>query len=108
MSAHPTGPAAVATPPTGIPIVAPAPTWLTTAAAAERACRSVSTVNLAATSGELHGHQSMRNGRPIRKGKWLFNVAAVDAWLHGLDARAQATACGCVAVGATRRRGRSS
>lgn len=93
---RPDGRAAVATPPTGIPVVA-TPTWLTTAAVSERAERHVTTVRLAAVNGELHGHQAMRNGRPLRKGKWLFHVAAVDAWLRGLDARTQAVACGCAA-----------
>ena len=79
-----------------------APTWLTSGEVADRARRSPSTVRLAAVTGQLHGHQSMRGGKPIRKGKWLFHVTAVDAWIRGLDERAQAIACGCAA--ATRRR----
>jgi hypothetical protein len=104
VNTRPDGRASVATPPGGIPVVPPTPTWLTTADVAERAQRSISTVNAAAVSGELHGHQSTRNGRPIRKGKWLFHTDATDAWIHGLDARAQAVACGCPA---TTRRGRT-
>lgn len=99
-----TRPGAVRTPPAGVPVVGPAPTWLTSDSVADRAQRSPSTVRLAATSGALHGHQSMRDGRPVRKGKWVFHVAAVDAWLHGLDVRAQADACGCTAVTSLRRR----
>lgn len=91
----------VVTPPTGIPVT---PTWLTADAVAVRALRHVTTIRLAAVEGQLHGHQSMRNGKPIRGGKWSFHVAAVDAWLRGLDARAQAIACGCAAVAAGRRR----
>lgn len=105
MSTRPDGaPAAVQTPPTGIPLVPPAPAWLTADAAAERAARHVTTIRLAAVTGDLHGHQPMRNGRRVRGGKWSFHPAAVDAWLRGLDERAQAVACGCV----TTRRGRSS
>lgn len=79
-------------------------TWLTSVAVADRAQRDPSTVRLAAVTGQLHGHQSMRDGRPIRKGKWLFHAAAVDAWLHGHDIRAQATACGCTAAAGKRMR----
>ncbi len=103
MSAPSGGPTAVATPPAGIPAVAPAPTWLNSAQVAERADTHVTTIRRAAYAGELHGHQSMRNGRPLRKGKWLFHAAAVDAWLRGLDVRAQAIACGCVPVPGGRR-----
>ncbi len=81
-------------------------TWLTTDAVAARAQRSTSTVRLAAVTKQLHGHQPMRNGQPMRKGKWIFHAGAVDAWLHGHDERAQAAACGCAAV--TNRRGRTS
>lgn len=72
------------------------PTWLTSDAVAARAQRSPSTVRLAAVTGQLHGHQTMRDGRPVRKGKWVFHTAAVDAWVRGHDVRAQITACGCV------------
>lgn len=103
---RPNGLAAVATPPTGIPI-STAPTWLLTDAVAEHAQRTVYAVRRAAYAGELHGHQPLRNGKPLRKGKWTFNVAAVDAWLRGQDVRAQAIACGCVAIGARHRRSTS-
>jgi hypothetical protein len=91
-------------------MTAPAPTatWLTSDAVANRAQRSTSTVRLAAVTKQLHGHQPMRDGQPVRKGKWIFHAAAVDAWLHGHDARTQATACGCAAVTAHRRRGATS
>lgn len=71
-------------------------TWLTSDGVAQRAQRSASTVRLAAVTGQLHGHQSVRDGRPVRKGKWVFHVAAVDAWIQGLDVRTQTTACGCI------------
>lgn len=103
---NPTGPTAVQTPPAGIPVVQPAPTWLTADAAAERASRHVTTIRLAAVTDQLHGHQPLRNGRPVRGGKWTFHVAAVDAWLRGQDVRSQAIACGCVTVAA--RRGRAA
>lgn len=83
-------------------------TWLPSGPVAARAGRSVSTIRLAAVTGQLHGHQPMRDGKPVRKGKWIFHAAAVDAWLHGLDTRAQAAACGCTAVVAHRRRGAAS
>lgn len=73
-------------------------TWLTTAGVAERAQRSINTVRLAVVSGDLHGHQPVRAGRQLRKGAWLVHLAAVDAWVCGLDPRTQAQRCGCVAV----------
>lgn len=76
--------------------------WLNTAAAAARAHRSPSTVRDAAARGELHGHQPLRNGRPIRKGTWSFHAAAVDAWVRGGDDRAQRIACGCPTVRSAR------
>lgn len=85
-----------------------APTWLTSDAVATRAARSTSTVRLAAVTKQLHGHQSTRDGKPIRKGKWVFHTAAVDAWLHGYDLRAQVTACGCEVVTTRQRRMRVS
>ena len=100
MSARPDGPTAVQTPPAGIPVI-PSPTWLTADATAERASRHVTTIRLAAVRGQLHGHQTTRNGRAVRGGKWTFHAAAVDAWMRGLDAHTQAVACGCAP--ATRR-----
>lgn len=104
---RPDGIAAVATPPTGIPVATPAPTWLPTEGVAAYTHRTVYAVRRSAVSGELHGHQPLRDGKPLRKGKWTFHVAAVDAWLRGQDVRAQAIACGCVAVGARHRQARS-
>lgn len=83
-------------------------TWLTSDAVADRAQRSASTVRLAAVTKQLHGHQAMRDGQPIRKGKWIFSTAAVDAWLQGHDERTQTSACGCAAVVAGPRRNRVS
>lgn len=85
------------TPPTGV-------TWLTAGGVAEHTDRHVTTIRLAAVRDELHGHQPMLNGRPVRGGKWAFHPAAVNAWVRGLDERAQAVACGCAPAA---RRGRA-
>ena len=103
MSAPSGGPTAVATPPIGIPAVTPTPTWLNSTQVAERAGTHPCTIRRAAVTAELHGHQPMRNGRPLRKGKWLFHTDAADAWLRGQDVRAQAIACGCATLPARRR-----
>lgn len=73
---------------TGVP-------WETTRAVAARLRRATSTIRGAAESGVLHGHQGMRDGRPVRGSRWSFAPAAVDAWVQGLDIRAQTEVCGC-------------
>jgi hypothetical protein len=71
------------------------PNWLTTAQVADRIHRNPCTVRRAAELGELHGHQPMRDGRPVRGGRWSFAESAVDAFVQNLDDRAQRDACGC-------------
>jgi hypothetical protein len=75
--------------------------WLTTAEVADRKRCSVTSVFRAAVQGKLHGHQAMRNGRPVAGSRRTFAVPAVDAWIRGLDERAQREACGCEAVDTT-------
>lgn len=67
--------------------------WMTTNEVADRIRRDPSTVRRAAESGELHGHQRMRNGRPVPGSRWTFAAAAVDAYVQGADERAQRAAC---------------
>jgi hypothetical protein len=69
--------------------------WENTRAVATRVGRATSTIRAAAESGLLHGHQGMRDGRPVRGSRWSFAPTAVDAWVQGLDTRAQTEACGC-------------
>jgi anti-anti-sigma factor len=78
--------------------------WLTTAEVADRSRCGVTSVFRAAVHGELHGHQAMRNGRPVAGSRWTFAKPAVDAWIGGLDERAQREACGCGAFTPQRRR----
>jgi hypothetical protein len=80
--------------------VATGRTWLTTAQVTKRAQPSTSAIVAAAGRGDLHGHQTMR------KGKWAFATAAVDAGMQGQDGRAQRQACGCDRHQAVRASGR--
>lgn len=80
-------------------------TWQTSAQVAERIHRDPCTVRRAAEAGELHGHQRMRNGHPVPGSRWTFAAAAVDAFVQGLDDRAQREACGCARLRALRRTG---
>ncbi|OLT00564.1 hypothetical protein BJF90_34545 [Pseudonocardia sp. CNS-004] len=59
--------------------------------AARRLHNDPSTIRLAAEHERLHGHQNGFGGR------WLFNPAAVDAYVQGFDERAQREVCGCPA-----------
>ncbi|SHL46591.1 Helix-turn-helix domain-containing protein [Pseudonocardia thermophila] len=77
--------------------------WLTTADVAARAHRDPCTIRRAAVAGELHGHQPMRNGKPLAGGRWTFAEAAVDAWIQGLDLAVQRERCGCVQLRLVRR-----
>jgi hypothetical protein len=72
-------------------------TWRTAAQVAAQIHRDPCTVRKAAVRGELHGHQR------TRKGTWSFSDAAVDAFVQGLDDRAQREACGCARLRAVRR-----
>lgn len=69
--------------------------WRSTGQVATRTGRSPSRIRLAAEREELHGHQRVRNGRPVPGSRWTFADDAVDAWVQGLDIRAQIDACGC-------------
>jgi excisionase family DNA binding protein len=60
--------------------------WLSTKQVAEKVGHHLVTVQRAAESGELHGHQPRRNC------SWRFSAEAVDAWIRGMDGP---TACGC-------------
>ena len=71
--------------------------WETTDQVATRIQRHPVTVRLAAESGQLHGHQ------PKRRGRWKFAPDAVDAFIQGLDDRAQIEACGCARLRVARR-----
>lgn len=77
--------------------------WLNTEQAAARANRHPVTVRRAASSGELHSHQPLRSGRPVRGARLSFHPAAVDAWVRGLDEPAQRQACGCPQLRSVRR-----
>lgn len=77
--------------------------WQTSAQVADRVHRDVSTVRRAAEEESLHGHQPLRDGRPVRGGRWTFAEPAVDAWVQGLDLRAQREACGCARLRPVRR-----
>lgn len=77
------------------PPPATTPTWQTTTEVAARIRRDPSGIRRAAEAGELHGHQRLRDGRPIPGSRWTFSTAAVDAYVQGLDIRAQRDACGC-------------
>lgn len=79
-------------------------TWLNTAQTAARIHRDPSTVRRAAEHGELHGHQPQRAGRAVPGSRWTFAAAAVDAFVQGLDERAQREACGCARLRAVRPR----
>ena len=81
-------------------------TWLTTKQAAARTHRDPSTITRDAQAEVLHGHQKTgRDGRPKPGSRWSFAEAAVDAWMQGLDLRAQKQACGCAHLTAVRRAG---
>ena len=80
-------------------------TWLSTAQAAERIGRPTKYVREAAETGELHGHQRTRGGKPLPKSRWTFAPDAVDAFVQGFDPHAQSRACGCAALRAVRRAG---
>lgn len=72
-------------------------TWQNTAQVAAAIQRHPETILAAAVEGRLHGHQ------PRRKGRWSFSPAAVDAFVQGLDDRAQREACGCARLRVARR-----
>lgn len=68
--------------------------WLSTKQVAKRLGRHLVTVQRAAESGDLHGHQ------PARNCSWRFSAEAVDAWVFGEDGQ---TACGCQRLKLARR-----
>lgn len=70
--------------------------WETSTEVAKRIRRDPRTVRAAAEGGQLHGHQRLdRRRRPVPGSRWTFAAAAVDAYVQGLDERAQIEACGC-------------
>lgn len=68
--------------------------WETAEQVAQRLNRHPVTVRVAARSGLLHGHQT------VRRGRWQFKPEAVDAWVEGRNSKA---ACGCQALRSVRR-----
>lgn len=70
-------------------------TGLTAAQVADRTGRHPVTVRRALATGDLHGHQPVRDGHPVPGSRWWIADAAADAWVRGADQHTQRAACGC-------------
>lgn len=70
-------------------VLGPGRVWLSVREIVERGSGSRVVVISALQGGSLHGHQATKGGH------WRAHVAAVDAWVRGASAAAQAKLCGC-------------
>lgn len=55
----------------------------TTDQAAEYAGCHVQTVLKALAAGDLHGGQRIKDGEPVKGGRWSIRRECLDAWLDG-------------------------